>query len=63
MPAKYKLQRMLPTVKGSCQWYAAAVVENRGNYRSMLANVYHKYPALVPTFPFIDNKAPEKVKK
>ena len=63
MLAKYNLQRMLPTVQGSCQWYAAAVVEYKGNYREVLANVYHKYPALIPASPFIDNEAPGKVKK
>ena len=63
MLAKYNLQRMLPTVQGSCQWYAAAVVENKGNYREVLANVYHKYPTLIPASPFIDKEAPGKVKK
>lgn len=63
MPAKYKLQRAFPTVQGSCQWYAAAVVENKGGYRDMLTKVYHKYPAIVPASPFIYSKAPDKVKK
>ena len=63
MAAKYRLQRSYPTVKGSCQWYAAAVVENKGHYADLLASVYHKYPALVPASPFIDDKAPAKVKK
>lgn len=63
MPAKMKLQRSLPAVQGSCQWYAAAVVENAGNYRTMLEKEYHRYPALLPASPFIDNKAPGKVKK
>lgn len=62
-PAKFKLQRSLPTVQGSCLWYAAAVVENKGNYRDMLADKYHKFPALWPTSPFIDDKAPGKVRK
>ena len=48
MPAKMKLQRSLPTVQGSCQWYAAAVVDNAGNYRTMLEKEYHRYPALIP---------------
>lgn len=61
--AKYQLQRSLPTVGGSCQWYAAAVVQNPGHYRDMLVQEYHKYPALPPTSPFIDDKAPKKVKK
>lgn len=46
-----KLQRSLPTVQGSCQWYAAAVVDNAGNYRTMLEKEYHRYPALIPESP------------
>ena len=63
LPAKMKLQRSLPTVQGSCQWYAAAVVENHGNYATLLEKEYHRYPALIPTSPFMDDKAPNKVKK
>ncbi len=63
MPAKYRLQRMLPTVMGSCQWYADAVESNVGNYRTVLVKDIHRYPALPPTSPFIDDKAPDKVKK
>jgi len=63
LPAKMQLQRSLPTVQGSCQWYAAAVVENPGNYATLLEKQYHRYPALIPTSPFIDDKAPAKVKK
>ena len=63
MPAKMKLQRSLPTVQGSCQWYASAVVDNAGNYRTMLEKEYHRYPALIPESPFMDDKAPGKVKK
>lgn len=63
IPAKYSLQRSLPTVQGSCQWYAAAVVANKGHYRDMLVKEYHKYPALLPTSPFMDDEAPGKVKK
>ena len=61
--AKLDLQRSLPTVKGSCLWYAAAVVENKGNYRDVLVGRYHKYPALLPASPFIDDEAPKKVRK
>ncbi|EJW99310.1 fenI protein [gut metagenome] len=63
LPAKMKLQRSLPSVQGSCQWYAAAVVENAGNYRTLLEKDYHRYPALIPTSPFMDDEAPGKVKK
>lgn len=63
LPAKMKLQRSLPAVQGRCQWYAAAVVENPGNYCTLLQKNYHRYPALLPTSPFMDDKAPAKVKK
>lgn len=63
LPRKMALQRAYQTIGGSCQWYAAAVVENAGRYRDALVQEYHKYPALVPTFDFMDEKAPEKVRK
>ena len=60
MMAKYDLQRSQSNVQGSCQWYAAACVNNPGNYRTVLQKVYHSTPALQPLMPFIDNKAPGK---
>lgn len=62
MYAKYDLQRSLSNIQGSCQWYAAAVVNNPANYRTVLEKKYHSTPALQPLMPFIDNKAPKKVK-
>lgn len=63
MPRKYLLQRNLPGVMGSCQWYAAAVCENPGNYQTMLREYYHNTPALQPCMPWIDAKAPKKPSK
>ena len=63
LPAKMELHRRLPNVKGSVLWYAKAVVDNVGNYGTNLRNVYWKYPALQPEMPFIDGKAPKKVKR
>ena len=60
---KMQLQRAQPAIEGSCQWYAAAVVDNVGNYREALSRHYHRYPALQPLFPFMDKKAPQKVRK
>uniref|UniRef100_UPI003FF0E28D glycoside hydrolase family 10 protein n=1 Tax=Phocaeicola sp. TaxID=2773926 RepID=UPI003FF0E28D len=60
---KMQLQRSQPAIQGSCQWYAAAVVDNVGNYREALSRYYHRYPALQPLFPFMDKKAPKKVRK
>ena len=63
LPRKMALQRAYQTIGGSCQWYAAAVVENQGRYRDALVSEYHKYPALIPVFDFMDDKAPDKVRK
>lgn len=60
---KMKLQRQYQTIGGSVQWPAADVVNNLGNYRNLLINNYHRYPALPPVFTFMDNEAPGKVKK
>ena len=57
---KYSIQRSLKNVQGSCQWYAAAVVNNPGNYRTLLEKKFHRYPALQPIMKFIDKKAPRK---
>ena len=63
LPAKMEMQRAEPAVSGSCQWPASAVVENVANYHTLLAGNYHRYPALQPEFPFMDNRAPGKVKR
>ncbi len=61
--AKMALHRQMPNVAGTVLWYAKAAVDNVGNYGSNLRNVYWKYPALQPSMPFIDGKAPKKVRK
>jgi uncharacterized lipoprotein YddW (UPF0748 family) len=63
LPRKMALERAYQTIGGSCQWPASAVVENTGKYRDALVQEYHKYPALVPVFDFMDDKAPGKVRK
>lgn len=63
MGLKYQIQRSLNNVQGSCQWYAAAVCENEGNYHTFLKTMFHKFPALQPEMTFIDKKKPSKVKK
>ena len=34
-----------------------------GHYREALSRHYNRYPALQPLFPFMDKKAPKKVRK
>ena len=63
MHRKYQLQRSLPGICGSCQWYAAALCENPGNYQDALRQQYHSTPALQPAMPWIDDKAPRKPRK
>ena len=63
MPAKYDLHRRMFNVQGTVLWYAKAVVDDIGKYGSLLRNVYWKYPALQPQMPFLDKKAPKKVRK
>ena len=63
MNRKYQLQRSLPGIEGSCQWYAAAVCENPGNYQEMLRQQYHSSLALQPLMPWIDGQAPGKPRK
>lgn len=60
---KYNLQRAMPHVVGSCQWYAKACVDNPSNYTTVLRQYYHPYMALQPAMPWLDKKAPGKVKK
>lgn len=62
MAAKFQLHETLPHVQGKVLWYSKAVVDNMGQYASMLRNYYWKYPALQPLMPFIDSKAPKKPK-
>lgn len=62
MVRKMALQRSLSNVEGSCQWYAKAVVDNKGNYGTMLKYNYHRFPALQPEMPWIDHKRPKKVR-
>ena len=63
LPAKMRLHRQLPAVKGTVLWYAKAAVDNVGNYGTALRNNYWRYPALQPSMSFISDKAPKKVSK
>lgn len=62
LPAKVRLHKAMSNVEGTVLWYAKAAVDNVGNYGNLLRQVYWKYPALPPAMPFIDNKAPKKVR-
>ena len=63
LPAKMRLHRQLPAVKGTVLWYAKAAVDNVGNYGTALRNTYWRYPALQPSMSFLSDKSPKKVTK
>lgn len=63
MPAKFSLHSQMTNVQGTVLWYAKAVVDNIGNYGTMLRTRYWSHPALQPKMPFIDDKAPSKPKR
>ena len=63
LPAKHRLHRQAANVQGTVLWYAKAVVDNPGNYGTLLRTDYWRYPALLPLMPFIDGDAPSKPKK
>lgn len=62
LPRKMELQRAEKNIQGSCLWDAASAAKNVGRYREVLTQYYHRRPALMPLSPFIDKKAPKKVK-
>ncbi len=61
--SKLDLARTTRGVEGNCFWYSAALADNVGNYAYELQEDYHLFPALQPSMPFIDNKAPDKPRK
>ena len=58
---KYVLQREQANVQGSCFWDAASAANNVDGSRDYLAEGMFRYPALMPLYDFIDDKAPAKV--
>lgn len=63
MYAKYRLRRINHNVSGAVLWYAKAVTDNVGDYGTLLREYYWPNIALPPTMPYLDDKAPGKVKK
>lgn len=54
-----KANRSLSTIQGSVLYRAKYLDINPMGVRDSLRNHYFKYPALLPTMPWIDNKPPE----
>lgn len=62
LPAKHRLHQQMPNVKGTALWYAKTAADNVGNIGHTLRDYYWRTPALPPLMPFLDDKAPKKVK-
>lgn len=62
LPAKHALHQKMPNVKGTVLWYAKTAADNVGNIGHTLRDYYWRYPALPPSMPFLDHKAPKPVK-
>lgn len=60
---KMDMSRKYQSIEGNCFWPASGLVENEGHFADVLKAEYHKYPALPPVFDFMDNEAPDKVRK
>ena len=63
LSAKMALHTKLPNVKGTVLWYAKAAVDNVGHYGSSLRAVYWSRPVLQPLVPWMEKKAPGKVRR
>lgn len=62
MAAKFKLHQQLPNVNGSVLWYSRVVVDDKGQYGTMLRKYFWKTPALPPLMKYIDDKTPKAPK-
>lgn len=58
---KIQLSRYLDNISGNCFWPASTLIENYGGVASLLYADYHRRPALIPAYDFIDSKAPKEV--
>lgn len=60
---KMLYERSLSQVDGNCFWPANEILWNNRGVADSLKRNYHKYPALIPAYTFMHNRAPEEVKK
>lgn len=60
---KMRYERALPNVKGNCFWPANEILWNNKGVADSLKRNYHRYPALIPAYTHMHDRAPKKVKK
>lgn len=62
IPNQLKFNSMYPDIKGSCFFSLTSLKANKFNETNIIKNEYFNYKSLVPTMPWLDNKAPEPIK-
>lgn len=60
---KMRYTRGLSQVNGNCFWPANEILWNNGGIADSLKRNYHRYPALIPGYTHLSNRAPKEVKK
>lgn len=62
LPAKMVLKNHYPAIDGNCWWLAYRLADNFMGVADSLRINYQAYPALVPAYSYMHNKAPKDVK-
>lgn len=60
---KMRLERSLPNIQGNCFWPANEILWNNKGVADSLKQHYHRYPALIPAYTHLHDRAPKPVKK
>jgi len=59
---KMHYERTLPNIKGNSFWPANEILWNNGGVSDSLRRNYHRYPALIPAYTHLHDRAPKEVK-
>jgi len=60
---KMSYARKMKNVRGNCFWPANEILWNNKGVANELKENFHRYPALIPAYTHMHNKAPKAVKK
>lgn len=63
LTCKMQHERALPQVDGHCFWPANELLWNNGGAADSLRQHYHRYPALIPAYTHLHDRAPHPVKR
>lgn len=60
---KMRYERGLSKISGNCFWPANEILWNNAGIADSLKRHYHRYPALIPAYTHLHDRAPKEVKK